>query len=565
LLLLGVVRVDVAGVLLDIADLLDLEGEAPDRARSFQDAARSLIVDAIDAATMLDSPHPPEVRNTVGELLTHGRARVLDELVSRQPLFVRRLTAIPSLRTGRVARAARELGLSTIQELAQAATDGRVRKLHGFGVKTERQILQALSAAQSDRRTLRLDVADEAAHELADWLRGAPGVRRLEWAGQLRRREEVVETLHGLAVTDEPLALVGRLLSFHDVAEVVRRSRGRALVRLFSGATVDVEAVPAECFGVHLFLATGPEAHVSGVRALAGQRHLEINGLGVFHQGAKIGGDEERSVYGAVGLDFVEPELRTGGDEIEAAAAGTLPKLVTAQDLHGDLHVHVDFAQEGALEAFANAALGRGLSWLGVLEKTPQLSAGLARQHLQTMRDEIARVQQLVPGVVLLLGAEVEPLADGTPLIADDVLEALDFAVVALHSRFDLDAEAQTRRLCRALDHPAISGVAHPTGRLVDGGAPYRVDIERLLHHARRRGAFVELNAQPDRFDLEARACRLAKEAGVTVSIASDAEAPTDLELLDLGVSQARRGWLEPHDVLNHLQVHQLLGRLHEV
>jgi DNA polymerase (family 10) len=333
---------------------------------------------------------------------------------------------------------------------------------------------------------------------------------------------------------------------------------------------VDLRVVQPSSFGAALVYFTGSKAHNIALRRIARARKLKINEYGVFtaaqgRTAKRIAGDTETSVYAAIGLPYIPPELREDHGEIEAARQHALPHLVDRNHLRGDLHAHTK-ASDGVetLEQMARAARDAGLDYLAITEHSQSLTVarGLDAERLGAHIDAIDRLNETLQGIVLLKGIEIEILEDGRLDLPDAVLARLDLVVGAVHSLFDLSRAKQTARIMRAMDHPYFSILAHPNGRLFGTRGACELDMERIIRHARERGCFLELNSQPDRLDLFDLQCRQAKDAGVPVVISSDAHRGADFRWLQFGIDQARRGWLEPRDVLNTLPLAELKTRL---
>jgi DNA polymerase (family 10) len=325
--------------------------------------------------------------------------------------------------------------------------------------------------------------------------------------------------------------------------------------------------VPAESFGSALHYFTGSKAHNIAVRSLGQARKLKLNEYGVFKGTRRIAGRTEEDVFASVGLPYIEPELREDQGEIEAAFAGRLPRLITVEAIRGDLHVHTNASDgKSSLRDMARAAMERGYEYLAITDhsKSARIARGLDEKRLAKQLDDIDRLMDEGPGIQILKSSEVDILVDGSLDLSDTILKRLDLVIGAIHSRFDLPAEQQTERVLRAMDNRYFSILAHPTGRLLGERPGYAVDIERVIEGARQRGRFLELNAHPARLDLDDVRCRLAKELGVKIAISTDAHSTIGLDMMRFGIGQARRGWLEPRDVLNALtwpDLKTLLGR----
>jgi DNA polymerase (family 10) len=444
-------------------------------------------------------------------------------------------------------RALHETRIGSLAALERAARAGRLRAIPGFGEKTERRILEAAAAHLSKARRFKLATAGQYAEPYAKYLGGVI-------AGSYRRMKETVGDLDFLVCAEEPASAIERFVRYGEVKEVLAQGTTKASIVLESGLQCDLRVVPRECFGAALHYFTGSKAHNIAVRKLGLERGLKINEYGVWRGKKRIAGETEESVYAAVGLPYIEPELREEAGELEAARRGELPRLVELRDLCGDLHAHTR-ATDGrnTLREMALAAKARGLEYLAITEHSRRVAMahGLDPQRLARQVDEIERLNTGLSGITLLKGIEVDILDDGSLDLPDSILCKLDLVVGAVHGRLDLPRARQTERILAAMDNPRFSILAHPTGRLIGERAAYDVDMLAIVRKARRRGIALELNAHPDRLDLTDVHCRMAKDEGVLVAISSDAHSTDGLDVLRYGVGQARRGWLEKKDVLN--------------
>jgi DNA polymerase (family 10) len=396
-------------------------------------------------------------------------------------------------------------------------------------------------------------------------MRDAPGVGRVECAGSFRRRAATVGDLDLLASAAGGAAVGEHLAAFEGVREVLAQGPTRSSVRLRSGLQVDLRVVPEESFGSALHYLTGSKAHNIAVRRLAVERGLKLNEYGIFRGKRRLGGATEEEVFAAVELPWIEPELREDRGELEAARAGTLPRLVRLEDLRGDLHAHTE-ASDGTsdIAAMAAAAERLGHEYLAITDHTrsARVAGGLDPERTRAQVDEIERWNRRGGRPRLLASAEVDVLRDGSLDLPDELLGRLDLVVAGIHSSFQLPREAQTRRVLAALAHPRVHVLAHPTGRLLGERPGYELDLGRVLRAAAEHGVALEVNAQPLRLDLDDVGCRAAAGAGARLAIATDAHAPHQLEYLELGVAQARRGWIEAGRVLNALPWNELARAL---
>ena len=564
---------DIAAVFDEIADLLELQQANPFRVRAYRTAARTLDAwpeqMADWAAQGRDFDDLPgvgkDLAGKIAEVLQRGSCEPLDRLRASFPRGITALLQVPGLGPKRVHALYHELGVRSPRELLDAARAGRIRELAGFGATSERRIVEA--AAGHLQRSTRWPIGHVMAEveALLLHLRAAPGVSDAVAAGSFRRRRDTVGDIDLLVVAAPGHAVADRLQAFDRVQRVLSHGPTRASVVLGNGLQVDLRVVRPASFGAALVYFTGSKPHNIALRRIAQARKLKINEYGVYRGRTRIAGDTEASVYAAIGLPYIPPELREDHGEIDAARRHALPRLIERADLRGDLHAHTD-ASDGleTLQQMAIAARDAGLEYLAITDHSRRLTVahGLDAARLGAQGDAIDRLNATLRGIVVLKGIEVDILDDGQLDLPDAVLARLDLVVGAVHSAFDLPRAKQTARVLRAMDHPHFSILAHPNGRLFGTRGPCDLDMERIIRHARERGCSLELNSQPDRLDLFDLQCRQARDAGVPVVVASDARRGADFRHLQFGIDQARRGWLEPRDVLNTLPLAELRRRL---
>lgn len=553
---------DIALAFEEVADLLELDEANPFRVRAYRNAARTLRGLGEEVTVLLEREEDlaelpgigKDLAGKIREFTETGHLPLLDTLHRSTPAVATELLKLPGLGPKRAKALYQDLEIHTLEQLHRALLDGRVRKLPGFGAGIEKSLLQALATKPKGPGRMELATAETYVVPLLAYLQRAPGIGKVTAAGSYRRCQETVGDIDILATAAKHKPIIDWFTHYEEVNKIVAAGPTRATVVLQSGLQVDLRVVNAESYGAALHYFTGSKAHNIAIRAMGQKRDLKINEYGVFRGAKAIAGKTEEDVYKSVGLPYIEPELRENRGEIEAAAAGTLPKLIELGDLKGDLHSHTK-ATDGhnTLREMAAAAQERGLAYLAITEHSRHVTVahGLDPARLRREIDEIDRLNAEGLGVTLLKGIEVDILEDGALDLPDDVLGRLDLVVGAIHSRFNLSREKQTERVLRALDRPNFSILAHPTGRLLGEREPYDVDMPRIIRAMKDRGCFIELNAHPERLDLTDTHCRLAKDAGVLVSIATDAHRTQELGFLRFGIGQARRGWLEKGDVLN--------------
>jgi len=566
---------DIAAIFDEMADLLEIEGANPFRVRAYRNAARSLRSLGRELAEMVakgeDLTQLPGIGKDLAakivERVQTGKVHALEKLHRKVPASLEDLLHIPGLGPKRVRLLFDELGIETLEQLAEAARAGRLQTLPRFGAKTEQRILDAIVAHRTQERRFLYSVARQYAEPLAAYLGETPGVARVVIAGSYRRGRETVGDLDILvtAATDSPV--MDRFTAYDEVAEVISSGTTRATVILRSGLQVDLRVVPARSLGAALHYFTGSKAHSIQIRRLGQQRGLKINEYGVFKGERAIAGESEESVFASVGLPFIPPELRENRGEIAAAREGRLPRLIEHRDLRGDLHCHTRASDGHAeMETMAIAAREASLEYLAITDHSRHLTVahGLDETRLLQQIEEIDRLNERLRGITLLKGIEVDILEDGNLDLLDSVLAQLDLVVGAVHDHFGLSEKKQTARILRAMEHKYFTILAHPSGRLLLKREAYAVDMPRVVEAARERGCFLELNAQPLRLDLKDTHCRLARERGVLLSINSDSHGPDGFGNLVYGINQARRGWLEKDDALNTLPLSKLRKRLRE-
>jgi len=556
----GVHNADIARCFEDIADLLEIGDENPFRIRAYRNAARIIGELQLDLAGQIQGGRDlpkiagigEDLTGKIAEIATTGHCALLERLRKTVPSAVAELLKIPGLGPRRVRTLYRELDVKSMEQLLAAAREGRIRAIPGFGEKTEANIQQAVEARLLKPRRYTLHVAAQYAEPFVRYLRDTPGVIRVVIGGSLRRMRESIGDIDIIATARSSTRLMDRFVSYPEVKEVLSHGPTRSSVLLQSGMQVDLRVVPDESYGAALHYFTGSKGHNIAMRRLAQQRGLKLNEYGLFRGRTRVAGASEESVFGALSLPFIPPELRENSGEIEAAGGGRLPVLVELRDLRGDLHSHTRWTDgQNTVKEMAEAAKARGLTYLAITDHSRRLAAahGLDPRRLLDQIDEIAAIK--VRGFTLLRGIEVDILEDGTLDLPDSVLARLDIVIAAVHSRFNLSRERQTARILKALGHPLVTMLAHPLGRLIGVREPYEVDMLKIVRQAAHRGRFLELNAHPERLDLHDVHCRMAKEEGALVAVNSDAHSVQQLDNLKYGIGQARRGWLEKTDVAN--------------
>jgi len=548
---------DVAGIFNRMADLLEIQAANPFRIRAYRNAARTVagllkrVSDMVEAGEPLDDLPGigKDLAGKIQEIVKTGTLPQLEDLEKQVPPQLRELTQIPGLGGKRVAALHQELGVSSAQDLKEKAQKGE-----GFGKKTEQKILEEIQEAGDRNGRIKIFKAEEATDDLLRHFKDVKGIKDIAVAGSYRRRKETVGDLDILVSCRKDSKVMQAFIGYDEVERVVSKGKTKSSVILRSGLQVDLRKVPAVSYGAALHYFTGSKAHNIAVRKIGVKKNLKINEYGVFKDEERIAGKDEEEVYRQVDLPYIDPELREDEGEIEAAQQGNLPKLITLDDIRGDLHAHTkDTDGHNTLQEMAEAAGKRGYEYLAITEHSRRVSmaGGFDAAELERQIKAIERINGKLKGVTVLKGIEVDILKDGTLDLPDEILKELDVVVCAVHYDRSLSKKQMTERIMKAMDNRYFNILAHPTGRLINERASYEVDLEKVMEKAGKAGCFLEVNAHPDRLDLSDRFCRMAGEAGVKLAVCTDAHSTTDLEFLRFGLDQARRGWLEAKDVIN--------------
>jgi DNA polymerase (family 10) len=565
---------EVARLFREMADLLELDGANPFRVRAYRTAARTietlpepvarLASGGVKALAELPGIGDDLARKIL-EIVQTGRCQALEEVAQRVPRGLLELVRLPGLGPKRARALFDALGVRSLADLRQALIQGRVDTLRGFGPKTRDRLLQAIQQHRRDEARFPRPAAAQYGEAFLEYLRASPAVRRAEIAGSYRRRKDTVGDLDILVLARDPAAAVERFVRYPEVEEVVAQGPARAAVRLRSGLNVDLRIFEAESYGAGLYYFTGSKAHNIRVRRLAQERGLKVNEYGVWRDERRIAGRTEREVAAAVGLPLIPPELREDRGEIEAAQQGRLPRLITLEDIRGDLQSHTTSSDgRDSLETMARAAEALGYAYLAITDHTPavRVAGGLDRKGFLRQRRAIAELNRSLTSLTVLAGAEVDILPDGSLDLDNSTLKELDLVVASLHSALRLPSAEQTRRIVKALRHPAVDILGHPTARLLGRRPGVEFDFDEVLRVAAEEGVWLEVNAQPDRLDLDDIAIQAAVSRGVPLVISTDAHSRAELGFMHWGVDQARRGWAQARNVANTQPLDKLLRSL---
>ena len=560
---------EIAAMFNQAAELLEIEGENQFRVRAYRRAAR--VIEALPQSVRnlllagRDLSELPgigkDLAGKIANIVKSGHFDLLDSLKRRLPGQLGEIAALPGLGPKRVKLLYDKLKVRTLADLRRAIGTGRLREIHGFGPTIEAKVLAALDKPKTEKR-FKLSVAEAEAEALVAVLHNGG---RVIVAGSYRRRRDTVGDLDVLATAQDGAAVGAKLLNYENVAEVLAHGPTRTTVVLRSGMQVDLRVVPEASYGAALLYFTGSKAHNIALRSLANDRGWKLSEYGLFAGKRRIAGTSEEEVYKKLGLSLIPPELREDHGEIAIAKLNKLPALVNVSDIRGDLHVHSDWTDGTAsMAAMAAGAEARGYEYMALTDHSRRVAMahGLDPNRLSRQIHEIDRLNAKFENFTVLKGVEVDILKDGSLDLPDSILGRLDVVVAAVHSYFDLSQAEQTERVIRAMRNRHVSILAHPTGRLIGAREPYAIDMDQVIAAARDLGCHVEINAEPDRLDLNDVHARAAKDLGVKVAISTDAHSVNAFEYMRFGVDQARRGWLTADDVLNTRSLPELRKQL---
>ena len=572
----------LASLLDEVATLLELkEGSNPFEVRAYQNAARSITALDGDIEQLVREGKlkgVPGLGSTIikriEEVIDTGHMALYDELVATTPAIKLEMLRIQGVGPKKVNAIYDQLHVTSIAELEQACKEGKVAKLPGFGKKTQDNILQGIAFLAQHADRFLYPVAEEEAARIEAVLETLPEIVRLQVAGSLRRRRETVGDIDMVAsVADSAGDDVRRKImdvftSQPSVKAITGKGETKSSVVLGSGMNMDLRVVGDDQFPYTLHHFTGSKQHHIALRRRALNMNMTINDYGLF-----LGKEpdlqlvpcrNEADIYAALGMAYIEPELREDTGEIEAAVHGTLPVLVQESDLRGVLHVHSTWSDgHNTIREMAEACIARGFAYLGITDhsKVAAYANGLNEQALRRQHEEIDSLnREYVGRLHILKGTECDILKDGSLDFADDVLASLDFVVASIHSLFNLSPEEQTQRMLRAITNPYVDIIGHPTGRILLGRAGYTLDMEAVIDAAAERGVCIEINANPSRLDLDWRFLHRARDKDIKIPINPDAHVLAGLDDMRYGIGIARKGWLRPTDVLNTMQTEELLG-----
>ncbi len=564
----------IAGILYETADLLEIDGQDSFRIRSYRNAAEAIEAQTQQIADLINEPKKVLAIPGIGkgmlvnmqEMFKEGKLSLHADLLTKYHPSMLELLKIQGLGPKTIALIWSAYKVSDLEGVAKLAREGKIRELPRMGEKQEQKLLKAIEDYRRIAGRFLLDAAEREADKIIEHLRDYPGVEKITPAGSLRRGRETVGDLDilvtGKACCNDAARekLIEHVIKLPGLMEIIARGDNKVSFRLRGGMQVDVRLLPPESFGAAMQYFTGSKAHNVALRqrALKMGYTLSEYSLAKLDTEKPVAGKTEEEIYAKLKLDYIPPELRENLGEIDAAAAHTLPVLITQADLQGDVHMHtVETDGRNTIEEMAEAAREHGYKYMAITDHSKNLAFanGLddkrAVEHIQRIR----AVNDKLGGIRIFAGIEVDILADGSLDLSDSVLEQMDIVIASVHSHFNQTPAEMTDRLLKAVENPNTSLLGHPTGRLLLRREAYGFDIDAVLKSAAKTKVAMELNAYPDRLDLNDRHLRLAKEHGVKIVINTDSHHTSHMDKIRFGILQARRAWLTKEDVLNTLPV----------
>ncbi len=567
---------EVVAALEEIGTLLQFKGENDFRVRAYTAGARALASFDGDFKARVADKHFDDIRG-IGDALqlkiitlaTTGQLAYLDELRASVPPGLVDMLRLPSIGPKKVKALHDELKIDTIEQLKAACEAGTVADLKGFGKKTQDKILEGIALLDSFGKRVRFDQAYPLGMALVEQIRALPGVEQVVLCGSLRRRRETAKDLDLLVVSNDAGPIMDAFVALPEVVAVVGHgpTKSSIVAKLGVGTdaitlNADLRVVTAAQFPFAQMYFTGSKEHNIHLRQRAIELGLSLNEYGLGDDAVTAKCKTEADIYRALGMDYVPPELREDTGEVEAALAKTLPKLIERGELRGVFHNHTTASDGTAtLEVMARKCLALGWEYFGVADHSQSLkmAGGLSPERVREQWAEVDALNKKLKGFRILKGTESDILLDGSLDYDDEFLKGFDYVVASVHTHFNLPADEQTARVCKALRHPATTMLGHATGRLLLRRPGYKIDLDEVLRTAAEFGKFIEINAQPSRLDLEWTYVKRAKALGVKLVINPDAHSPDDLELTPYGIDVARRGWLTSADVLNTRGLNEIL------
>lgn len=566
----------VADILYQIADLLDIKGEMFFKTRAYRIAAQTIEVLDEDIETVVKEDRLRSIpgigdalAKKVKEIVETGKLEYFKKLKKEVPESLLEMLEIPSLGPKKISALYVNLGIKNIEELKKACNEGKLRDLEGFGEITERNILRGILLKEKTSGRVFLNVAYEDGEAYHNYLKECKKIERLSIAGSLRRRKETIGDLDILASSDYSDEVMEYFVKYDDVQRVLLQGSTKTSVLLNDNLQVDLRVVKDESFGAALQYFTGSKEHNVKMRAIAIKKGLKLNEYGLFKKDTEkyVAGKNEQEIYKKLGLQYIEPELRENRGEIEVAAKGKIPKIVQYNDINGDFHVHSLWSDgSDSIETIAEHAQKIGYKFIGIADHSQSLhvARGLSERQVIKKIKEVERINKKISDIKVLCGTECDIKPDGSLDYSNKILKQFDFVYIGIHSNFKQSSEEINKRIIKGMENEQAHFLAHPTCRIIGRREPFNININKLVEVAKETNTFLEINAFPDRLDLNDIHAKLAKDGGAKIVIGTDAHSVNNLSFMHYGTATARRGWLEKKDILNTYslkEIEKMLGR----
>ena len=565
----------VADFLYKIADLLDLKGENFFKIRAYRIAAQTIETLGEDVEALVQQKRLESLSGVgnalakkITELIETGKIEYLERLKKEIPIGLLDFLEIPGLGPKKVAALYQKFGITTIEALKNACTEGKLRTLDGFGEITERNILRGIQLREKTSGRVLLNVAYACGQRYFEYLKQYKKIDSANLAGSLRRMKETIGDIDILASSKHPDEVMAYFVRYPYVDRILVQGSTKSSVLLQENIQVDLRVVEKKSYGAALQYFTGSKEHNVSLRGYAIRKGYKLNEYGLFKKDTDeyVAGKTEEEIYKTLGLYYIEPELRENHGEIEHAKKHKLPNLVKEHDIHGDFHVHSLWSDGiDTLESLAEAAQKLGYSFMGSTDHSQSLKIanGLSEENLQKKLLEIQKLNKKYTDFRILFGTECDIKSDGALDYSNKILKQFDFVYAGIHTGFKMNKADMTKRIIRGIENEHVDFLAHPTGRLIGKRDPYEADIEQIIDTAKETETFLEINAFPDRLDLDDIHAHSAKKLGVRFVLGTDSHSVSHLSFMRFGVATARRGWLEKKDILNTYtlkEIEKLLG-----
>lgn len=561
-------NLQIAKILNEIADILEMQ-DVEFKPRAYRKAARTVEslskpIEEVYEENKLEelSGVGKSIAEKIAEIIETGKSQYLENLKKQMPADVEALTSIEGMGPKSVKKLYEKLKIKTLDDLARAAEQHEIREIKGFGPKTEKNILEHLELARRGKERILLGFALPIANEIKEWLKKEESVSQIEVTGSLRRMKETIGDIDILVSSTKPKKVADFFVAIENIREVLGKGVTKSSVILKNNIRVDLRIVKENAFGSALMYFTGSKDHNIELRKIAINKSYKLNEYGLFKKNRQIAGKTEAEVYGKLGMDWIAPELRENRGEIEAAQKHKLPKLLEYDAIKGDLQVHTKWTDgENTIEEMAEAAKALGYSCICITDHYNKMviAGGLNDKQIRQEMTEIERINEELEDIRVLKGAEVDIDADGSLQAKESVLKELDIVIASVHSNFNQSKNEMTKRLITAMESGYVNILGHPTGRKIKTKKSYLIDMEKLFEASKQTDTFLEINAFPERLDLDDFHAQAAKEAGCKLVIDTDAHNKEHLKYMQLGIAVARRGWLEKEDVVNTLPLKDLI------